>query len=457
MLGIPEGTLSSRLAMARKLLAARLSRYGILASVGAILARAEASVPAALIDSTLRVSMTDSLPRSIAALTQGALKSMFLSKLKLAAAVIAIVGLTAGTVGYGLVSSPIAAAPQDNKSTLNQKPADKPKPVDLKKGDLELLQGAWKVIEVATNGPKPRNANAMLFYFIKDKAYIGSSGKIEVSMTAALDTTASPKRIMFTTQRETEPMNCIYSLEGDKLKLAFPGQPGAKPPASFELVGENVIFDLQRDPNAKMPEIKQANDQAQLSAAHVRSSNNLKQILLALHNYHDQFGGFPGHAIADKNGNPLLSWRVAILPYIEQDALYRAFKLDEPWDSEHNKKLLPRMPKVFGDKGSKTHYRVLVGPGAAWEEGKRFKMVDFTDGTSSTIMLVEAADDDEWTKPEELAYSAKNPLPKLGGSPFEKGFHVGFADGHVKFLPLDTPESKLRAMITRNGGEKIEP
>src|SRR5207249_2796575 len=79
------------------------------------------------------------------------------------------------------------------------------------------------------------------------------------------------------------------------------------------------------------------------------SQNNLKQIGLAMHNYHDTYRHFPPQALTDKNGKPLLSWRVAVLPFIEQDNLYRQFKLDEPWDSEHNRKLLERMPKLGGE------------------------------------------------------------------------------------------------------------
>src|SRR5262249_30142494 len=83
------------------------------------------------------------------------------------------------------------------------------------------------------------------------------------------------------------------------------------------------------------------------AASRTRSANNLKQIGLAMHNYHDVNGAFPPAAVCDKTGKPMLSWRVLILPYIEQDALYKEFKLDEPWDSEHNKKLLAKMPKVY--------------------------------------------------------------------------------------------------------------
>src|SRR5207237_862076 len=130
-----------------------------------------------------------------------------------------------------------------------------------------------------------------------------------------------------------------------------------------------------------------------MAATRSQSANNLKQILLAFHNYHDTYGALPAAAICDPNGKPLLSWRVAILPYVEQQALYNEFHLDEPWDSEHNKKLLPRMPKVYSlpnvtkEGEFTTHYRAFVGNGAALDLKKGVRFADFTDGLSNTVLI----------------------------------------------------------------------
>ncbi len=199
------------------------------------------------------------------------------------------------------------------------------------------------------------------------------------------------------------------------------------------------------------------------------SAGNLKQIALALHNYHDVFAGFPGPAITDKAGRPLLSWRVAILPFIEEDLLYRQFRLDEAWDGPNNKKLLEKMPRIYGltrAKGMPTHatfYRVFTGPDAAFDPalarpgavpvGRR--LAHFTDGTSNTVLVAEAGEAVAWTRPDELAYDARKPLPKLGGL-FPEGFHVAMADGSVKFLSRKVTERVLRAMITPAGGEAID-
>jgi RNA polymerase sigma factor (sigma-70 family) len=463
MLGIPEGTLSSRLAAARRTLAARLAQRGVAVSAAAVLSQmdASASVPARLIESTVRAATGHAagatLAAPVAALTQGVLKSMFITKLKLAAALVVAAVITVGGLSYTMVGSRIAAAPQDDNQKTAQKPAPAKQPplAGQKKTDFDLLQGAWKVTDAS--GPGHRGLpKDMVFYFVKQKVYLGTAEKIEVECDLAIDSAASPRQLTLTMPEETKSLQGIYSLKGDALKLAFGEKPGDERPKDFE-GKEHVIFVLQHDPNAKVPDLKDRGNKIKTAAARTRSANNMKQILLAMHNYHDANGVLPAAAIVDKNGKPLLSWRVNLLPYVEQDALYRAFKLDEPWDSEHNKKLMARMPKVFGDKGTKTHYRIFVGEGAGFESKKSLKFADFTDGTSNTLLIVEAADPVEWTRPEEFEYAEKKPLPKLGGTPFENGFHIGMADGSVRFMSTTATEKTIRAIITRNGGEVLEP
>jgi hypothetical protein len=197
-------------------------------------------------------------------------------------------------------------------------------------------------------------------------------------------------------------------------------------------------------------------------AAQTQDANNLKQLGLALHLYHDSYGVFPRNI--SKDGKPLLSWRVAILPYIEQNDLYMQFKLDEPWDSEHNKKLLAKMPKLFAPVVGKapieggTYYQGLAGPGAIFDpmfiKGPGLRMVQIADGTSNTIMLVEASKAVPWTAPEDVPFDPKQ-LPRLGGQ-FPQGFHAATADGAVHFLRRDMPADVLRALITINGGEIVD-
>jgi hypothetical protein len=202
---------------------------------------------------------------------------------------------------------------------------------------------------------------------------------------------------------------------------------------------------------------------AQTTAARDRSSKNLMQIGLAMHSYHDVHKTFPAAAIYDKQGKPLLSWRVAILPFLEENALYKEFHLDEPWDSPHNKKLLARMPKVyrspFSRKGdeSKTVYLAPVGKDTAFPGAKATMMPkDFPDGTSNTILIVEATDERAvpWTKPEDLRYNAKDPVAGLL-SKNRDWFLALFADGSARAIPLEIGLDNIRALFTRNGGEVI--
>jgi prepilin-type processing-associated H-X9-DG protein len=195
----------------------------------------------------------------------------------------------------------------------------------------------------------------------------------------------------------------------------------------------------------------------QTAANRMKSSNNLKQMALAILNFESAYGQFPFTDRPMGVAHPGLSWRVAILPYIEADELYKQFKLDEPWDSDHNKKLIEKMPKVFAPppgveaKAGHTFYRMFDGPGTMCQVKK---ISDVTDGTSNTLMIVEAGEPVVWTKPDDLEYDAKKPLPKLGGH-FADGFNAVFADGHARFIRKGIDEKVLRALITANGGEPV--
>jgi hypothetical protein len=204
------------------------------------------------------------------------------------------------------------------------------------------------------------------------------------------------------------------------------------------------------------------------TAARAKSAENLKRIAKALHDYADAYGHLPPAAICDKNGRPLLSWRVAILPFIDRKELYEQFHLDEPWDSPHNKKVAEggifqyRLPGATdedaGDLEFRTHYQVFVGGGAAFEARKGVSLAEIAgaDGTSNTLMVVEATEPVPWTAPLDLRYDPKQPLPKLGGF-FEGGFNAVFCDGQARFIRAAAKEKALRAAITRNGGETFDP
>jgi serine/threonine protein kinase len=207
------------------------------------------------------------------------------------------------------------------------------------------------------------------------------------------------------------------------------------------------------------------------AANRMSSQNNLREFGIAMHNVASAQLTMPPAAITDpQSGKPLLSWRVAILPYIEQDPLYKQFHLNEAWDSPHNIELLSQMPKVYTIPGTKakegyTFYQVFVGPGTPFDtrfasrggafgiKGPRMP-ASFPDGTSLTILIAEAAEAVPWTKPEDLAYDPKWPLPKLGGA-FRHGFNVVMADGAVVFVSNNVSEQTLRNAITANDGNVL--
>jgi hypothetical protein len=179
-----------------------------------------------------------------------------------------------------------------------------------------------------------------------------------------------------------------------------------------------------------------------------------------MHNYEATHGRLPPAAVCGPDGKPLLSWRVLILPFMEQGDLYKQFRLDEPWDSPHNIRLLERMPVLYAAPGRKakrmppyhTVCQVFVGKGAAFEGSKGLRWKDFKDGTSSTLLIVEAGRPVPWTKPEDLVYDPDGPLPELTCL-FRDGFRAAWADGSTSWVPKRASEASLRAAITRNGGE----
>jgi hypothetical protein len=210
------------------------------------------------------------------------------------------------------------------------------------------------------------------------------------------------------------------------------------------------------------------------AARRTQSTNNLKQIGLAVHNFADAYGHLPAAYNLDKDGKPLLSWRVYLLPFLEQAALFEQFRLDEPWDSEHNKKLIGQMPAVFRSPKSQagpgmTTYlavrgaaTVITTPKDAGKKGQRPKVTpgirfaDITDGTSNTIMVVEANDAQAvvWTKPDDYEFDPEDPGAGLKGV-YRNVFQALFTDGSVRAIADDLAVGMLNALFSRNGGEIV--
>jgi len=205
---------------------------------------------------------------------------------------------------------------------------------------------------------------------------------------------------------------------------------------------------------------------AREAARRMQGSNNLKQIALAMHNFHDVYRAFPAGYSADADGNSLLSWRVHILPFIEQQALYEQFHLDEPWDSAHNKTLIAHMPEIYRCPNSVTEPEMTNYVGIAGSDGIFVRpkagerlgtsMRDVTDGTSNTIMAVEVPDESAviWTKPADFSPNVEEPTKGLTGLR-PGGFQAALTDGSVRFIAETIDVGTLRALFTKSGGEAV--
>lgn len=202
---------------------------------------------------------------------------------------------------------------------------------------------------------------------------------------------------------------------------------------------------------------------AREAARRAQAMNSFKRILLAMHTHADAMKGFPSQAITDKDGKPLLSWRVRILPYLEENDLYRQFHLDEPWDSPHNLALLDRMPAVYANpsglpaREGLTTFLLPTGAGTLFPEpGRSPRLETVADGTSNTLALVEVTTDlaVPWTKPDDIAIDFDDPTkPFRGARP--GGFLAATMDGAVRFITGSIDDVTLRAMLTPAGGETV--
>ncbi len=198
--------------------------------------------------------------------------------------------------------------------------------------------------------------------------------------------------------------------------------------------------------------------------------SNLRQIGFALHSYHDEYGCLPPAYIADETGRPMHSWRVLILPWLDQQSLYTQYRFDEPWDGPHNRKLADSIVPVYNcpsdeHGGSKTgtltmtNYVAVVGPETAWPEQGAMTIDDFTDGTSNTILLVEVANSGiHWMEPRDLHVLQMTPVlnAKSGqgiSSRHPGGANVLLGDGTVRFVPARLTSDELRAWLTPAAGD----
>jgi prepilin-type processing-associated H-X9-DG protein len=208
------------------------------------------------------------------------------------------------------------------------------------------------------------------------------------------------------------------------------------------------------------------------AARRSQCKNNLKQIGIALYNYHEKFGSLPPAYIADQNGRPLHSWRVLLLPFLDQAPLYAQYRFDEPWDGPNNSKLADSIHSIYccpsddhGDldhklgRSTMTSYVAVVGADTAWPGHGASSFQDIKDGTSNTLLVVEVANSGiHWMEPRDLHVLQMTPTinAKSGqgmSSRHTGGAHGVFADGSVRFISDTLTADALRALITAHAGD----
>jgi Protein of unknown function (DUF1559) len=247
-----------------------------------------------------------------------------------------------------------------------------------------------------------------------------------------------------------------FALLGAAIVAAAPVPKSPKDPRKESGAAEPVepAIDLAKVADNPVLRIKDAANRS-------KSSNNLKQIALAFHNYHDVNGRLPADVV-DKDGQPILSWRVLILPYLEQAPLYQEFKLDEPWNEPNNLKLLEKMPKIFesprivAKKKGYTAYQGFSGDDALFRPGKpALTLPGIPDGCSNTLMVLETSSAVPWTRPADIPFDPKKDLPDFGKAYGQRPM-AALCDGAVRVLDLKKISAEtLKAAVTPNGGEVL--
>jgi hypothetical protein len=204
-------------------------------------------------------------------------------------------------------------------------------------------------------------------------------------------------------------------------------------------------------------------------------ANNLKQIALAMSNYREKHGCFPPAYSVDKEGRPLHTWRVLLLPFMGEKALYDRLRLDEPWDSPHNQAVFDSVGAEHGRAGRTpdcyrcpadtrnrvdTNYTMLVGPRTISNGSGCVRLKDITDGPGKTICVVEVTGSGvRWYEPvdldaEQMSYRINDPeVWGIGSRHF--GAHVATCDGSVHLLPDSADPELVKGASTINGGEDV--
>lgn len=267
--------------------------------------------------------------------------------------------------------------------------------------------------------------------------------------------------------------------------MVDPRRSGKRGPTKSILAG--AVVSLLLCAGILTPSIWQAREAARVSSCNC----NLKQIGLALHNYKATYGTLPPAYVADEQGRPMHSWRVLLLPFLDQVELYEAYDFSEPWNGPNNSKLLNRIPKFYicpswtprppsiarspifspltllactGTSSvphtiTTTSYAAAFGPHCAFRGATGVAFDEFPDGVSNTVMIGEAAGASiPWTKPEDIDV-AKHPKlndPQGFSSDHHDRVQFSLGDGSVRSLhPAKIDQATVNALFTRDQHDQL--
>ncbi len=263
-------------------------------------------------------------------------------------------------------------------------------------------------------------------------------------------------RVATAIQAIREWVGSMKSLKPEYAKQLFDMLLGGEVTVAEELVT------VTRKNVAGQPGLNEILGQLREQQQSVDALNNVRHLILGMHNFESAYKELPGPAYG-KGDSPGLSWRVAVLPFVGEQELYEQFRLDESWDSEHNRKLIPQMPPVFLHpsstlqvSGGRSSFIVPTAEGCAHQPGKPCRFKDFRDGSSNSILLLAVTDETApvWTQPVTSNVDLNQPRTGLWRSA-DGNFLAGRCDGSVALLSESNPDDTIRALLTINGGETI--